>query len=103
VRAEHLDSCVVVRVRGEVDLLTAGPVRAAITDELKRGPKRVIIDLNGVEFLGSHGPRILLDVRDMHPSFQLASKNRKVLPVLESVGLRELFVIHATVAEALRT
>jgi anti-sigma B factor antagonist len=102
VRAEHLESCVVLRIRGEVDLLTADRVRAAIITELKRAPGRVIIDLNEVDFLGSHGLRILLEVRDIHPSFQIACKNRMVLRVLEAVGLRELFAIHGTVTEALQ-
>jgi anti-anti-sigma factor len=62
------DGCARVAVCGEVDLLTAPALRAALDRELSRRP-RVVLDLSQVAFIDSSGLRaILLAQRDARPS-----------------------------------
>jgi anti-anti-sigma factor len=66
----HLDldagDAVVLRVRGEVDLLTVAHLRAhldtALADTaLAAGPRAVVVDLQGVSFIDCTGIGLLLD------------------------------------------
>ncbi|WP_084175363.1 STAS domain-containing protein [Actinokineospora spheciospongiae] len=52
-----------VQVKGEVDLLTAPALRAAVSDGLTRlpSPAVVVVDLTGVTFLGCTGIGVLVD------------------------------------------
>ena len=43
----------VVSVAGELDLHTAGDLRAELDGAIARGPKRVVVDLGAVTFLDS--------------------------------------------------
>jgi anti-sigma B factor antagonist len=55
--------CVVLRVRGEVDVATVRRLRAAVHAALADGPARpVVLDLSEVEFLSSSGVGALLAV-----------------------------------------
>lgn len=50
---------------GELDLPTAGDLRAVYDREVDAVPcPRVVVDLAGVEFLGSAGVAVLLDLGD---------------------------------------
>ncbi|NJC74008.1 STAS domain-containing protein [Planosporangium thailandense] len=56
------DGPVVVEVAGEVDLLTAGRLRAALDEAVRvAGGGRVIVDLGRVDFLDSTGVQALID------------------------------------------
>lgn len=53
---------VIVEVAGEVDLLTAGRLRAALVAAVRvAGAGRIIVDLGRVEFLDSTGVQALID------------------------------------------
>ena len=49
----------VVRVSGEIDLVTAPALENAIDAVVMQAPTALVIDLSGVEFLGSVGLKIL--------------------------------------------
>lgn len=51
---------VVVRVTGEVDRLTAGEFADVLTRQLTEHPDHVVVDLEGVRFLGSAGLSVLI-------------------------------------------
>jgi anti-anti-sigma factor len=51
-----------VEVAGDVDMLTAGQLRAALTEAVRRaGAGPVVVDLGRVRFLDSSGVQALLD------------------------------------------
>jgi len=50
--AEPAPRGVRLRLRGEVDLASAGDVRATIAECLAAGCRRVVLDLRGVTFFG---------------------------------------------------
>ena len=56
------DGVVVLRPRGELDLVTAPEVEAAIHDGLDAG-RHVVLDLGALAFLDSSGIRALVEAR----------------------------------------
>ena len=56
--ADH-DGVAVVSVSGEIDLVTAPALEQAIGAVVAESPTALVIDLSGVEFLGSVGLKIL--------------------------------------------
>lgn len=94
----------VVRPVGEIDMLTAPALANAFRDELTTACRVLVVDLDGVEFLGSSGLAALLEAR------QLASKTATVLlagakrPVvargLQLSRLDQVFVWYPSVDEA---
>jgi anti-sigma B factor antagonist len=55
---------ILVRVQGEIDILTGRTVEEVIYRELAAGPTVLIVDLSGVSFLGATGLSILCRAKD---------------------------------------
>ena len=101
----NLDSCesdghVVVALRGELDLLDAADVTAALGALAALEP-RIIVDLSGLEFMDASGVAALLhgrrQARDAGGYLLLAAPQRRVQRVLAIIW--DAYV-HASVAEA---
>ena len=56
----HQDGCVVVTVRGQVDLASTEPFAALLTEALTASP-HVVFDVADVTFIDSSGLRVILD------------------------------------------
>jgi len=97
---------VVVRLRGELDMLTTPALRTRLSEELDRRPAVVVLDLLAVEFLGSSGLALLVEaLEDAHShgtALRLVCASRPVSRPLEATGLTELFDIYPDVAGALQ-
>jgi anti-sigma B factor antagonist len=100
---------VVVEVSGEVDMLTSPQLRATVLDQLvpEAGTRLLVLDLSGVEFLGTSGLAVLIQVReavtDARSTLALVCTSRTVLRPLTAAGLTPLFTIHDTLEDALAT
>lgn len=96
---------VVVAVGGEVDILTSPQLRAAVLDQIDAGAALVVLDLDGISFLGTSGLAVLIEAREAAQEkgvdLRLACSERRVLRPLTIAGLSPLFSIHETVADAL--
>jgi anti-sigma B factor antagonist len=98
---------VVIKVGGEVDMLTSPQLRFAVLDHFEpdAGVELVVLDLDGVTFLGTSGLAVLIEVREAaHAAgveLRLACTARRVLRPLTIAGLIPLFDIHDTVERAL--
>jgi anti-sigma B factor antagonist len=98
---------VVIEVGGEVDMLTSPQLRSAVLDlfEPESGVDLLVLDLDGVTFLGTSGLAVLIEVREAaHTAgveLRLACTARRVLRPLTIAGLIPLFDIHDTVERAL--
>jgi anti-sigma B factor antagonist len=98
---------VVIKVGGEVDMLTSPQLRFAVLDQFEPGAgvELVVLDLDGVTFLGTSGLAVLIEVREAaHAAgveLRLACTARRVLRPLTIAGLIPLFDIHDTVERAL--
>jgi anti-sigma B factor antagonist len=61
--AEHVGASTVVRVAGEIDLGTAPQFEAFLRDQLAHTRAVLMVELSGVNYLGSAGLEVLLAVR----------------------------------------
>jgi anti-anti-sigma factor len=63
VESESIDSCLVVRLDGEVDASNAAAIGAMIAGLLDDYDGGLVVDLSGTEYLDSAGIRMLFNVR----------------------------------------
>ena len=91
------DGTVTVTVVGEVDTFTAPVLRASLDTQLEQQPTELVIDLCGVQFLGSAGLAVLVETqkssRARDVGLRLIASTRAVTRPLEVTGLIDLFTI----------
>jgi anti-sigma B factor antagonist len=91
------DGVVTVTVVGEVDTFTAPVLRSTLDSQLEQQPKALVIDLSGVQFLGSAGLAVLVETqksaRAREVALSLIATTRAVTRPLEVTGLIDLFTI----------
>ncbi len=101
--ARPAPDCVVLSVAGEVDLVTAPDLEAALDRQLTDGLTRVVLDLSGVTFFGSLGLAVLIrsvdSAQDHSVQLRLVA-NRLVLRTMELTSMTELFAFFPTVEAA---
>jgi anti-sigma B factor antagonist len=94
-----------LRVSGEIDMLTSPILRQGIADQLSEKRNRLLVDLEGVDFLGTSGLAALVEARasaeEHNVELWLVCTNRQVLRPLEIAGLTSLFRIAGSSEEAL--
>lgn len=102
---EPADGTALLKVSGEIDMLTSPILRQGIAEQLGAERARLLVDLDGVDFLGTSGLAALVEARsaaeEQHVELWLVCTNRQVLRPLEIAGLTSLFRIGASTAEAL--
>jgi anti-sigma B factor antagonist len=93
----------VVALRGELDLVDAAAVTAALEAVAAREP-RIIVDLTGLEFIDASGIAALSrgrrHARNAGGDLLLAAPQRRVRRVLAILREVDGFAVHASVAEA---
>jgi anti-sigma B factor antagonist len=102
---EPLPGTALLRVAGEVDMLSSPTLRDNIAAALGEGRQRLIIDLDGVEFLGTSGLAALVEGRtsaaERNTELWLVCSRRQVLRPLRIAGLIDLFQVADTLPDAL--
>ncbi len=95
----------VVEVGGEIDVYTAPKLREALVDAVERGHKRLIVDVERVDFLDSTGLGVLVGtlkrVRAEDGSLDIVCTHERLLKIFEITGLDKVFGLHSTVDEAI--
>ncbi len=101
--AEHGVDARVVTVGGEIDALTAPELDAVVTAEVAAAPL-VVVDLDGVQFLGSVGLSVLVKANERAARegghLRLVCHSRMVNRALDATGLRDQFSFADTVSQA---
>src|SRR5215212_3787076 len=91
------EGSVTVTVVGEVDTFTAPVLRSSLDTQLEQSPRELVIDLSGVQFLGSAGLAVLVETqkaaRAREVELRLIATTRAVTRPLEVTGLIDLFTI----------
>jgi anti-sigma B factor antagonist len=100
------DGSAVLALRGELDINGGPSVRRALLDAIGEHPgRRVVVDLEGVDFIDSAGLGVLLGglkrARTNDGDLVLVASGKNVLRVLELTRLTRVFRIHSTRAAAL--
>jgi anti-sigma B factor antagonist len=106
VAREDAEGVAVVAVHGELDIENAAALKQALVEAIgeHRG-RRIVVDLEGLEFIDSVGLGILIGglkrARSSDGDLVLVATGRNVLRVLELTGLVRVFEIHPGRREAL--
>ncbi|GAB3586857.1 hypothetical protein GCM10027445_66230 [Amycolatopsis endophytica] len=107
VRHRVTPDAVVVTVTGGVDLCSA-PALISELDQARgaaRAPRPVVVDLSGVDFLGSAGLSVLVEAEQRCAEggtpLRLVASSRVVLRALEAADLRQVFTVSESVDRAL--
>ncbi|QFZ19714.1 STAS domain-containing protein [Saccharothrix syringae] len=94
----------VVVVTGEVDSTTVEPVREQVFDQLDRHPRGLVLDLSGVDFIGSTGLQMLAEAitraRDLGAVLAVAAEHRAVLLPMRITELDREIAVRRTVDQA---
>lgn len=110
VEEDERDPWTVLRIQGELDLVTSPLVRRRVHDAVAGGRHDVVLDLSGVLFCDSSGVGVLIAARRLMRS--CGGRLRIVLPargalegshvnrVLAALGVRRLFEVYADAADA---
>ena len=96
----------VLAITGEMDLATAPAVEHAIAAVLAQDPPSLIIDLSGVQFLGSIGVGALVKARNYFADgdrFSVVAHSRMTSRVIQLLGMERVLSLQKTVEEALST
>jgi anti-anti-sigma factor len=95
----------VVAPTGRLDVAGAPALKDAISEALKNGPPRVVLDMEGISFVDSTGLgsviAALKQIRSSQGDLRLAAPNQQVRVVLELTTLDRVFPYYSTVEEAL--
>jgi anti-sigma B factor antagonist len=103
---EDQNGCLVLAVRGEVDLSTGGRLLEAGSAALREAAGRpVVLDLSGVDFLSSSGLGLLVSLHDEGgdlgtPLRVVVDEARPVIRPIRTMGLDEVLSLYRTVDEA---
>ena len=99
------DGRTVVEVSGEIDVYTAPKLREALLNLVESGNYRLIVDMEGVEFLDSTGLGVLVGglkrVRAHDGAIDIACTQGRILRIFKITGLSNVFAIYDTVDDAL--
>lgn len=94
----------VVRIRGEIDMLTTPAVTDVLRRQLAADLAALVVDLHGVTFLASSGLAALVQARDLAERrairLRLVATSRAVTRPVEAAGLTEVLVLHEDVDSA---
>jgi len=102
---EHIsDRTTVVTVVGDVDVYKAPTLREALVEILEQGRSRLIIDLEGVEFVDSTGLGVLVGAlkrtRAREGDVALVSPSGPIRKGLRITGLSRVFPVFGSVPQA---
>ncbi|MEY9962930.1 anti-sigma B factor antagonist [Streptacidiphilus sp. MAP12-16] len=111
VTSEAHDSWLLLRVTGEIDLLSGAVIREQVRQVVAAGRRSLVLDLSAVRFCDSSGVGVLIAARRLMRS--CSGELRLVLPdvrdradcaevhrVFTALGIRRLFDIHPDLASA---
>ena len=99
------DTAAVLRVAGEIDLLSAPEFEEVVDAVLAGGPETLVVDLRAVTFFCSAGLQVLASAHRKLPArgLRVVSDSAVTSRPLTTTGLDTWIGIHATVDEALAT
>jgi anti-sigma B factor antagonist len=102
---DRRDDWDVIVVSGEVDIRTAPELRERISTLLEAGSRRLVLDLEGVEFLDSTALSVMVGAHKQLAreggGLALVCTQEAVLRVLSVTGLSRIFAVHDTLDDLL--
>ncbi|MGH3378322.1 MAG: STAS domain-containing protein [Actinoallomurus sp.] len=103
--SEPSEGCAILRVTGEVDVVTAPMLRERVLDLATKGAVHIIVDMSGVVFLDSTGLGVLVGglrrVRAHDGSLTLVISTERILRIFRITGLTSVLPPHPTVQDGI--
>lgn len=95
--------CCVVQLAGEADLTSAG-LRDALTAQMARGPRLLLVDMSALTFLDSGATQMIIAAyqvfRHEGGTLALVRPSPAAARVLELTGVSRLITVYGSVDEA---
>jgi anti-anti-sigma factor len=104
VDVEHHDVAIVLRVAGELDMLTTPKLQESVTRELAARPPVLVIDLTDVTFLASSAMAAIVGAHQQAgdaSAVRVVATSRETARPLEVAGLDSYLAIFPTLDAAL--
>ena len=105
VSIQHDERVVIANVRGSIDALTAPDLTQALEAQIDAGHVRVVVDLEGVEYISSAGLRTILRAlkraRRSGGDLRLTGLQPSVRHVLELSGFTSILQLYDTALKAI--
>lgn len=102
---EIRDGALILRPTKRIDSSTAKSFEEQASALVEAGPKKVIIDLSGLDYISSAGLRVVLTtakrVKAEGGGLTLSGVQNNVKDVFEVSGFASIFGMHASVEDAL--
>ncbi|MEZ0075161.1 STAS domain-containing protein [Planotetraspora sp. GP83] len=97
----------VVTLAGELDIISAGRLSEALSEEMEAGHARLIVEVEQLTFCDSMGVRLLVEflrrTSEAGGYLKLAGVRGPLRRLLEVLGLDDAFPIYESVADALQS
>lgn len=94
----------VMGVHGDLDFYTAPALRQCLLDLIGQGHRRLVVDLDRVEFIDSAGLGAMIAglkrLRDLDGDLEIVCSRPNTLRLFETTGLNGVFQISANLDEA---
>lgn len=104
IETEEAQGVSFMKVTGRVDSETAPDLDYALSKLLKAGGNKIILNLQGVDFLSSAGLRAMVKALKSAQSsggdVRLASVSKPIEVILRTVGMLQMFKMYATNEDA---
>jgi len=103
-RVSELEQVTLIEVSGRIDSMNANELGEALSGEIERGSRQIVLDLSNVSYMSSAGLRELVaaynKLQNVSGDLRLAQPSSRVQDVLEMSGLDTIFQIFPTQVEA---
>lgn len=93
--ARDADETIVLSVAGQLDISNADSLQRALSAAVEQGPRLLVFDLEGLEFMDSAGISVLVRARSEVPEVRLRKPTPIVRRLIEITGLTEILPIDA--------
>ena len=104
IETDNTQNISVMKVKGRVDSDTAPEFDNALSKLLNDNRKKIVLDLQGVDFLSSAGLRAMVkalkDAQKSGGDVRLASVSQPIEVILRTVGMMQMFKMFSTSEEA---
>jgi anti-sigma B factor antagonist len=97
VEVQHDAGAALVTIGGDLEFGTAASLRTTLSDLARQGCDPVVVDLAALRFIDSSGLSLLVQAKQRFAAqgrrFELRRPTHRVIRVIETSGLAELFAI----------
>ena len=98
------EGVVVLNLKGRIDATNSNEVHEKISDELKGGCNKMVVNFSDVNYISSAGLRVLIfatkSFSKSDGSFAICSLNDNIKKIFEISGLLSIFNIHDGMEQA---